>query len=303
MDLDVDEARSSGKAFIGVGEALAGLVGKASFSGPVAQGLPGSATIDAARNMEQALQVALRAQADWPPRVSKEVLEAVGTITGIDEVNAAGLKLDTSGDPPSPGGKTGADDQPPPAGQKPPADQPHDPAPPNPDPSHNPDHPDSAVDPRGQIPYNEVQFAGSGQWPKGREACINYINKALDARGITDPQARANWMQGMLTIAEKESQFNSPDYQVNTYDSNAKLSTYTEVDGYGDMCSRGPWQCIRTTFAENHQAGTSTNIYDPVASCAADMNHIIAAWGVSPDGHDLLQKCPAARPETGQVGQ
>ncbi|WP_148223352.1 hypothetical protein [Segniliparus rotundus] len=133
----MDEARAGAKGLIGVGQSLAGLVGKVSLSESVGQALPGSDTATETTQVEQTLKQHLQAQADWPPRVAKEVLDAVATITGQDEANAAGLKIDTSGDPPGPEGKPN-DEQPPPANETPPGDQP------------TPDGPVSITGPNGQ---------------------------------------------------------------------------------------------------------------------------------------------------------
>jgi SLT domain-containing protein len=56
------------------------------------------------------------------------------------------------------------------------------------------------------------------------------------------------------------------------------------------------------TFAANHQPGTSTNIYDPVANIAASMNRMLRHYGVNPDGSDLhikVQQTDPNRPAHG----
>jgi hypothetical protein len=145
MELDVDEARAGAKGLIGVGQSLAALVGKVSLSESVGQALPGSDTATESTEVEQTLKQHLQAQADWPPRVAKEVLDAVATITGQDEANAAGLKIDTSGDPPGPGNRPNNDQPPPAADETHPSDQP----PPVSDPSV-PSGPVSITQPNGQ---------------------------------------------------------------------------------------------------------------------------------------------------------
>lgn len=55
-------------------------------------------------------------------------------------------------------------------------------------------------------------------------------------------------------------------------------------DGAHANSSRGAWQCIPTTFAAYHMAGTSNSIYDPVASAAASMNYVMNTYHVSPTG-------------------
>jgi SLT domain-containing protein len=48
--------------------------------------------------------------------------------------------------------------------------------------------------------------------------------------------------------------------------------------------SRGELQTVPGTFAAYHQAGTSTNVYDPVANTAAAMNYVMERYHVRSDG-------------------
>jgi hypothetical protein len=153
------------------------------------------------------------------------------------------------------------------------------------------------------IALSQVSYSGMGKWGSGEKATRRYINQALDAMGITNPTARANWMTGMLTLVGRESGFNSKSGQVNTWDSNAQASTYTLADGYGNMDSRGAAQCIPPTFAANHQPGTSDSIYNPVANIAADMNHLMSTYGVSRNGSNLAAKVAQANPNAAPEGQ
>lgn len=56
---------------------------------------------------------------------------------------------------------------------------------------------------------------------------------------------------------------------INNYDSNAQNGTP----------SKGLMQTIQPTFDANHEPGTSTNIYDPLANIAAALNYINAQYG------------------------
>lgn len=76
-----------------------------------------------------------------------------------------------------------------------------------------------------------------------------------------------SWLNDLETIARYESGFN-PN-AINLSDSNAAA---------GDP-SRGLMQTIMSTFIGYHQAGTSNNIYDPVANIAAAINYIKARYG------------------------
>lgn len=60
-------------------------------------------------------------------------------------------------------------------------------------------------------------------------------------------------------------------------------------DGGRANSSRGIWQCIPSTFAAYHMAGTSNSIYDPVASAAASINYVMETYKVSPTGEGLTR--------------
>ncbi|WP_051732180.1 transglycosylase SLT domain-containing protein [Kitasatospora phosalacinea] len=154
--------------------------------------------------------------------------------------------------------------------------------------------PTPPVSHEGAIKVGEVTYGGKGKYKSGEAACREYIAQALDAMGVTDPKARAAWTEGMLTIAKRESTFNSPTSQINLSDSNAHGATVG--DGHPANCSRGGWQCVPGTFAANHVKGTSTDIYDPVANVAASMTYIRSTYHVAADGHDLAAKVQQADP-------
>ncbi|MGV0071152.1 MULTISPECIES: transglycosylase SLT domain-containing protein [Mycobacterium avium complex (MAC)] len=139
---------------------------------------------------------------------------------------------------------------------------------------------------RGAIPLSEVSFEGKGVWASGRGAMRRYLEEALDRMGITDPRARANWMEGMTTIADHESGYRAN--AINLSDTNAHGAR--QVDGGPLHATRGPWQVMPDTFARYHQPGTSNHIWDPVANACASMNYQMARYGVSHDGHDQRAK-------------
>ncbi|MFJ1708469.1 hypothetical protein [Kitasatospora sp. NPDC088346] len=164
---------------------------------------------------------------------------------------------------------------------------------------------DPVPDTPGQIPASQVDFSGAGSWSSGPAACVGYIDRALDLAGISDPPARAAWELGMTTIASRESAYNSPQWQINTSDSNAigpPVPNDSAFPGAPFQCSRGVAQCIPQTFARYHQAGTSLQIYDPVANFAAAMNYVMDAYGVARDGHDLAAKVQQADPNRPPAG-
>lgn len=125
------------------------------------------------------------------------------------------------------------------------------------------------------------------------------IEKALDLNGISDdPKVRSQWQEVLTFMADKESSRN-PD-AVNLTDSNAIGAP--AADGHPGQSSRGIWQTIPTTFAGNHVAGTSTNIYDPVACGAASIRYILNRYDVDPAGGASLQAFYSRRMGGGYTG-
>jgi Transglycosylase SLT domain len=133
------------------------------------------------------------------------------------------------------------------------------------------------------ISVDAVQYAPDPQAASGQDAYTNYINQALDLMGISDPTARANWMNGLLTAAPRESSYQP--WAVNTWDSNAVGEIMPDNAPQGS--SRGAFQVTPTSFANYHLPGTSNNIYDPVANVTAAMNYLMDTYGVLPDGSNL----------------
>jgi hypothetical protein len=137
-----------------------------------------------------------------------------------------------------------------------------------------------------RLAVSQVGFHRKG-FPGGPAAYRGYINEMLDIQGVTDPKARERWMTGFLTAARRESAFNP--LAINLDDSNAKSSTGNAADAMPNRASRGGVQTIPSTFAAFHQAGTSNNIYDPVANLCAARNYLMfdPKYGVAADGSDL----------------
>jgi hypothetical protein len=137
----------------------------------------------------------------------------------------------------------------------------------------------------GQINIDQVdftQYAGGGS--------INaWISEALSAAGLPNT---AGWTNGFLTLCMRESSYN-PN-AVNTTDGNATGPIVG--DGNPEGCSRGVAQCIPSTFAYYHVAGSSVFIYDPVANIAAASAYVRDVYGVSEDGSDFAAKVQQADP-------
>ena len=152
--------------------------------------------------------------------------------------------------------------------------------------SHAPARGAAPASSAARIPVAEVSFAGRGTFRSGPAAMAGAINAALDARGVTNPAARRNWLAGYMTLTARESGHNAT--VVNLSDSNAHGAQMS--DGAPANSSRGPAQTIPSTFAAYHQPGTSTSIYEPVANIAASMNYVMDRYGVSPDGSNLAAR-------------
>lgn len=163
------------------------------------------------------------------------------------------------------------------------------------------------------VPINEKSGVSYARYTSGGTVS-QWIAKALDMRGVTDPAARANWTKGYVTAIGRES---SGDANAcNTNDSNnVTPSGYSRVSDYGNgygspggvlngilvnyQCSRGVAQCIPQTFAENHCPGSSNMIYDPVANILASMGYVTSPterYKVKHDGSDLAAKIPQFNP-------
>lgn len=146
--------------------------------------------------------------------------------------------------------------------------------------------PRSATTPQPSQPLDRSQVSfekyPGGQLSPQQTAAV--IDQALTINGVpNDPNLRAQWQQLYQHMAGGESGRN-PN-AVNLSDSNA--TGPRQADGAPANSSRGMWQCIPSTFAAYHMAGTSTSIYDPVASAAASINYVMHRYHVSPTGEGL----------------
>lgn len=144
---------------------------------------------------------------------------------------------------------------------------------------------------KGAIGVGEVQYQKTGMGPLSKSEADKVIIAACEANGITDKNAQAQWLSTMRNVHEHESTRN-PD-AVNNSDSNAVGAP--AADGSPAKSSRGIAQCIPPTFAAYHVAGTSTNIYDPVANTAASINYISHRYGGGVKDGSTLASFNAAR--------
>lgn len=150
-----------------------------------------------------------------------------------------------------------------------------------------------------KIDPSKVRYDKTGLGPLTDSELNATIEKALDLNGVSDdPKVRGQWHEVLAFMAQHESSRN-PD-AVNLTDSNAIGAP--AADGHPGQSSRGIWQTIPTTFAGNHVAGTSLNIYDPVASGASAVRYIMNRYDVDPDGGSSLQKFYSNRMGGGYTG-
>lgn len=155
---------------------------------------------------------------------------------------------------------------------------------------HVPGHVSAA----GALPLGAVRYEKSYSHSHVRQR----IATALDHMGITDPAARRNWIRGYETLIARES----GGCPTAVASEPATAPGPTQRDGHGLGYARGITQTIPATFAQFHQPGTSTDIYDPVANICASMNYVIHRYGVSADGSNLValvQQADARRPPKG----
>src|ERR1700734_3525889 len=122
----------------------------------------------------------------------------------------------------------------------------------------------------GAVTYG--RYSGGGQ-------VSSWVSQACGIMGVPS----ANWIRGYEVLCARESSGNAN--AINTYDCNAHGAI--QSDGHPLNCSRGAAQCIPGTFASNHVAGTSADIYDPVANIAASMRYVRNRYGVSSNGANL----------------
>jgi hypothetical protein len=116
------------------------------------------------------------------------------------------------------------------------------------------------------------------------------IDIALDALGITDPEARARWHAGYDTLIASESSNNSA--AVNTWDTNAVGPI--QPDGAPAGADRGYTQLTPDTFRQYRLPTLRDDIYDGPANIAASMRYVMAEYKVDPSGIDLAAKVQQA---------
>jgi SLT domain-containing protein len=148
--------------------------------------------------------------------------------------------------------------------------------------------------PAAAVPLSAVRYEKSFAPGHVRQR----IAAALDHMGITDPAVRRNWLRGYQTLLARESGGRPSAVAPEPATAPGDIAP----DGRGLGFARGIAQTIPATFANYHQPGTSTNIYDPIANICASMNYVIHRYGVTLNGENLasmVQQADAHRPPKG----
>lgn len=126
------------------------------------------------------------------------------------------------------------------------------------------------------------------------------IDKAADAAGIpADNTVRAKWHALYRFLIEHESS-SDPDRIQGVRDIN--FSGSTASDGGPANAARGLCQMVPSTFAAHHVAGTSDNIYDPVANVAASMRYVMDRYHVEPNAGANFDTFATRRRANGYTG-
>jgi LysM repeat protein len=144
--------------------------------------------------------------------------------------------------------------------------------------------------PKGAISIGAVTY---GKYTGGGDVSA-WTSRACEIMDVPS----AHWISGYRVLCARES--SGRPNAINAYDANAHGPI--QSDGYPLHCSRGVAQCIPDTFASNHVAETSTDIYNPVANIAASMRYVMRRYAVSSDGRNLVslvQQADASRAPCG----
>ncbi|MEV6114031.1 hypothetical protein AB0L59_16330 [Streptomyces sp. NPDC052109] len=141
----------------------------------------------------------------------------------------------------------------------------------------------------GRLSLGQVTY-GDPNDDHGEAAMRHYARKACQLTGM-DPEFG---VPALVTITRRESTYNSPSSRVNLTDVNARGPK--AADGHPQNCSRGATQCIPTTFAAYHQAGTATTPYDVVADMCATINYVRDRYHVNSSGSDFAARVQQADP-------
>ncbi|MET9293162.1 hypothetical protein [Streptomyces sp. NPDC003077] len=124
----------------------------------------------------------------------------------------------------------------------------------------------------------------------GKDAMRLYAQRVCELTGM-EPRYG---IPALVTIALRESAYNSPRWRVNVSDRNATGPVMP--DGHPQGCSRGATQCVPPTFAAYHQSGTARTPYDVVACMSATVHYVRDRYGVNQSGSNFAERVQQADP-------
>ncbi|MEV3912629.1 peptidoglycan-binding protein [Streptomyces canus] len=130
----------------------------------------------------------------------------------------------------------------------------------------------------------------------GLAAMRRYAAKACQLTGM-DPKFG---VPALVTISRRESAYNHAKFRVNRTDRNARGPI--APDGNQRNSSRGATQCVPSTFAAYHQAGTATTPYDVVADMCATVNYVRDRYHVNQSGSNFAARVQQADPRRSPHG-
>lgn len=151
-------------------------------------------------------------------------------------------------------------------------------------------------------PLAEAKYERSGRGKMSPAELRAAIDEAADAVGIpTDKTVRAKWHALYMFMIEHESG-GQPDIIQGVKDVNQ--SGPIIGDGGRANAARGLCQVVPGTFMANHVAGTSNNIFDPVANIAASMRYVMDhhIYEVEPDAGPNFERFASRRRANGYTG-
>ncbi|MEV5150590.1 peptidoglycan-binding protein [Streptomyces werraensis] len=147
----------------------------------------------------------------------------------------------------------------------------------------------------GRLSLSQVTYDDPDD-DSGEEAMQRYATKACELTGMDTKFG----VPALVTITRRESVHNHPGFRVNLTDVNARGPK--APDGHPQNCSRGATQCIPSTFATYHQAGTATTPYDVVADMCATINYVRDRYKVNRSGSNFAAEVQQADPHRSARG-
>lgn len=122
----------------------------------------------------------------------------------------------------------------------------------------------SARDAAAKVRKDERASRAKAAAPRYANNLDGWIDECVAKTGVP------NWWKPKLKVGALRESGGRPNAN-NNWDSNAAQGQ--------DMQSKGLFQTIGPTFRSNHEPGTSWEILDPVANCAAAVNYIQHRYG------------------------